>query len=215
MSSHSEPSTDLPKPTKTLRASSGSTRLTAGGSAPATEENPGDYAGAPETPPRPPSQHPAPASGSAQMTDAFDRAEASQVKTSSAGVKMSGSAKRKGPRTVRLTVAKIDSWSVMKMSFLMSVALGIATVVAFFVLWLVLQMTGVMDSMEATLRELAGTESAERVIGLFSLGRVLSVAVILAVVNVILMTALSTLLSILYNIGSSMVNGFSLTLKDE
>src|SRR5699024_3132889 len=80
--------------------------------------------------------------------------------------------KRKGPRTVRLTVSAVDPWSVMKMSFLMSVAIGIATIVAFIVLWIVLQATGVMSGLESTMSELAGAESAERIVGIFGFGRV-------------------------------------------
>lgn len=136
------------------------------------------------------------------------------VRASSGGVKMGANAK-KGPRTVKLTVAKLDPWSVMKMSFLLSVAIGIATVVAFLVLWLVLQATGTLQGLQTTLSEIAGTEGAEQLLGLFSLGRVLSFSIILALVNIVLMTALSTLFAFLYNIGASIVGGFHLTLTDD
>ena len=139
----------------------------------------------------------------------------SPVRASSGGVKMGGKSKRKGPRTVRLTVAKLDPWSVMKMAFLLSVAIGIATVVAALVLWLVLQATGTIQGLQTTLAEIAGTEGADQLLGLFSLGRVLSFSVILALVNIVLMTALSTLFAFLYNIGSSIVGGFHLTLTDD
>ncbi|MYM20971.1 DUF3566 domain-containing protein [Brevibacterium sp. 5221] len=128
---------------------------------------------------------------------------------------MGGSAKKKGPRTVKLTVSKIDPWSVMKMTFLLSVAIGIATVIAALVLWLVLQATGTLQNLQSTLGEIAGTESADQLLSLFGLGRILSFAIILAVVNIVLMTALSTLFALLYNIGASIVGGFHLTLSDD
>ncbi|GAA4282568.1 hypothetical protein GCM10022261_00990 [Brevibacterium daeguense] len=137
------------------------------------------------------------------------------VRASSGGVKIGDKAKKRGPRTVRLTVAKLDPWSVMKMSFLLSVAIGIATVVAALVLWLVLQATGTLSSMQSTLAEIAGTEGADQILGLFSLGRMLSFSVLLALVNVVLITALSTLFAFLYNIGASIVGGFHLTLTDD
>lgn len=136
------------------------------------------------------------------------------VRATSAGVKM-GSGKKKGPRTVKLTVAKVDPWTVMKMSFLLSVAVGIATVVAALILWLVLQATGTLQNLQSTLGEIAGTESADQLLALFGLGRVLSFAFILAAVNVVLMTALSTVGALLYNIGASIVGGFHLTLTDD
>ncbi|WP_309130731.1 DUF3566 domain-containing protein [Brevibacterium sp.] len=150
-------------------------------------------------------------------------AAANTVRASSGGVKMgvknmveSGKGKKKkGPRTVRLTVSAIDPWSVMKMSFLISVAIGIATIVAFIVLWIVLQATGVMSSMEATMTELAGAESAERLLGIFAFGRVVAAGFIIAVINIVLLTALSTLAAFLYNIGSLIAGGFHLTLTDD
>ncbi|MGC2938955.1 MULTISPECIES: DUF3566 domain-containing protein [unclassified Brevibacterium] len=148
---------------------------------------------------------------------------ANTVRASSGGVKMgvknmvdSGQGKKKkGPRTVRLTVSAVDPWSVMKMSFLMSVAIGIATIVAFIVLWVVLQATGVMSGLESTMSELAGAESAERIIGIFGFGRVVAAGFIIAVINIVLMTALSTLAAFIYNIGSLIAGGFSLTLTDD
>lgn len=151
-------------------------------------------------------------------------AAAKTVRASSGGVKMGvknmvdngkGKGKKKGPRTVRLTVSAIDPWSVMKMSFLISVAIGIATIVAFIVLWVVLQATGVMGSMEATMTELAGAESAERLLGIFAFGRVVAAGFIIAVINIVLLTALSTLAAFLYNIGSLIAGGFHLTLTDD
>jgi hypothetical protein len=159
-------------------------------------------------------------SGTQRMTAARsgDTAEpvgSGPVRATSAGVQIGDKSKKKGPRTVRLTVAKLDPWSVMKMSFLLSVAIGIATVVAGLVLWLVLQATGTLSSMQSTLAEIAGTEGADQILGLFSLGRVLSFSVLLALVNIVLITALSTLFAFLYNIGASIVGGFHLTLTDD
>lgn len=151
-------------------------------------------------------------------------AAANTVRASSGSVKMGvknmvdsgkGNKKKKGPRTVRLTVSAVDPWSVMKMSFLMSVAIGIATIVAFIVLWVVLQATGVMGGLEDTMTELAGGESAEKIIGIFGFGRVVAAGFIIAVINIVLMTALSTLAAFIYNIGSLIAGGFHLTLTDD
>jgi hypothetical protein len=123
--------------------------------------------------------------------------------------------KRKGPRTVRLTVANVDPWSVMKMSFLLSLAIGIVVVVASLVLWFVLSATGTLDSLQGALSEIAGSESADSLIALFGLGRVMSFAVIISVINIVLLTALATLFAFLYNLAASIVGGFHLTLTDD
>lgn len=154
-------------------------------------------------------------SGGGQQAAASEGMLPGGVKASSGGVKMKGRSSKKGPRTVRLTAANIDPWSVMKMSFLLSLAIAIAMLVATLVLWLVLQATGVIGTVETTMEEIAGAESAESLVGLISLGRVMATAFVLALVNIVLMTALSTLFAFLYNIGASIVGGFHLTLTDE
>ncbi|SMX88133.1 Transmembrane protein of unknown function (DUF3566) [Brevibacterium aurantiacum] len=162
-------------------------------------------------------------SGSGPATSAMGSA-ANTIRASSGSVKMGvknmvdsgkGNKKKKGPRTVRLTVSAVDPWSVMKMSFLMSVAIGIATIVAFVVLWVVLQATGVMSGLESTISEVAGAESAEKIVGIFGFGRVVAAGFIIAVINIVLMTALSTLAAFIYNIGSLIAGGFHLTLTDD
>jgi hypothetical protein len=119
-------------------------------------------------------------------------------------------------RKARLLVSKVDPWSVLKMSFLLSVALGIVTVVASFVIWTVLDLTGIFDGVNELLREIAGSESGGFDLRQFaSLPQVLSFATILAVVNVVLLTALAMLAAVLYNISSTLVGGIGVTLTDD
>ncbi|GER22967.1 hypothetical protein NCCP1664_14630 [Zafaria cholistanensis] len=118
-------------------------------------------------------------------------------------------------RKARLLVSKVDPWSVLKMAFLLSVALGIVTVVASVVLWTVLDLTGIFDRINELLRDVAGTESSFDLQELASLGQVASFATIVAVVNVVLLTALSMLSAVLYNISSTLVGGIGVTLTDD
>ncbi|MHA7247872.1 hypothetical protein BJ994_003290 [Arthrobacter pigmenti] len=119
-------------------------------------------------------------------------------------------------RKARLLVSKVDPWSVLKMSFLLSVALGIVTVVAAIVIWTVLDLTGIFDRVNQLLGEIAGSEGAGFDLRQFaSLGQVVSFATIIAVVNVVLLTALAMLSAVLYNISSTLVGGIGVTLTDD
>lgn len=119
-------------------------------------------------------------------------------------------------RKARLLVSKVDPWSVLKMSFLLSVALGIVTVVASFVIWTVLDLTGIFDGVNKLLREIAGSENGGFDLRQFaSLPQVLSFATIISVVNVVLLTALAMLSAVLYNISSTLVGGIGVTLTDD
>jgi len=118
-------------------------------------------------------------------------------------------------RRVRLTVARVDPWSVMKISFLVSVAIGIAFVVMVAVLWLILDGMGVFTSVNRTISDVAGANSSFDLMDYIGFGRVVSLAIVIGVIDVILLTALSTLGAFLYNVCSSLVGGLQLTLTDD
>jgi hypothetical protein len=118
-------------------------------------------------------------------------------------------------RRVRLTVARVDPWSVMKMSFLVSVAIGIAFVVMVAVLWLILDGMGVFSSLNRTIADIQGTNNDFNLMDYIALPRVMSLSVVIGVIDVILLTALSTLGAFLYNVCSSLVGGIQLTLSDD
>ncbi|MFJ3823003.1 DUF3566 domain-containing protein [Streptomyces nodosus] len=123
------------------------------------------------------------------------------------------------PRTrkARLRVSKADPWSVMKVSFLLSVALGICTVVASAVLWMVMDAMGVFSTVGSTLAEATGSNESNGfdLQSFLSLPRVLTFAAVIAVIDVILATALATLGAFIYNISAGFVGGVELTLAED
>lgn len=122
---------------------------------------------------------------------------------------------RATPRRVRLTVSRVDPFSVFKVSFLLSVAVGIATVVMVGVLWTVLAGMGVFDNLNELLRTLDREGSNFNLMDYIGFGKVLSLSVLIGVIDVILMTAIATLMAFLYNICASLVGGLQLTLTDD
>lgn len=119
------------------------------------------------------------------------------------------------PRRVRLTVARIDPWSVTKLSFLLSVAVGIALVVATAVVWSVLDGMGVFTDLNGLLKDVVGNEVDFDLLDYVGFGKVLSLATVIAVVDVVLLTALSTIVAFLYNVSSALVGGLHVTLSDD
>ncbi|WP_242582559.1 DUF3566 domain-containing protein [Streptomyces sp. MST-110588] len=125
---------------------------------------------------------------------------------------------RTEPRTrkARLRVARADPWSVMKVSFLLSIALGICTIVAVSVLWMVLDAMGVFSTVGGTISEATGSEGSGFDLESFlSLPRVLMFTTIIAVIDVVLATALATLGAFIYNISAGFVGGVELTLAED
>ncbi len=119
-----------------------------------------------------------------------------------------------GPRRVRLSVARIDPWSVMKLSFLLSVAIGIMMVVGAAIVWFVLDGMQVFSKVQELLSELGSAELLS-LMQYVELDRVMSMATILAVADIVILTALATLMAFLYNITASLVGGLHLTLTDD
>lgn len=127
-------------------------------------------------------------------------------------------AARPRPRRARLVLARVDPWSVMKLGFLLSLALAIIAVVAVLVLWTVLDTMGVFDSVGRSVESITrSSDNAEGfdIMGYIGLSRVLTVTVALAAVNVVLMTALCTLAAFMYNMAASLVGGLHVTFTED
>ncbi|MDF6043612.1 DUF3566 domain-containing protein [Streptomyces sp. JH14] len=126
---------------------------------------------------------------------------------------------RTTPRTrkARLRVAKADPWSVMKVSFLLSIALGICTVVAAAVLWMVMDAMGVFTTVGGTISEATGSNESNGfdLQSFLSLPRVLVFTSVIAVIDVVLATALATLGAFIYNLSAGFVGGVELTLAED
>lgn len=119
-------------------------------------------------------------------------------------------------RRAKLVIAKIDAWSVFKVSFLLSVGLGIVTVVAGIFLWTTMDLTGIFDDINALLGTILGTEGGgTQIQELVTLGQVASFSTIIAVLNVVLITVAAALAALLYNVCASLVGGIGLTMTDD
>ncbi|MFE2185194.1 DUF3566 domain-containing protein [Streptomyces sp. NPDC059455] len=126
---------------------------------------------------------------------------------------------RPAPRTrkARLRVARVDPWSVMKVSFLLAIALGICTVIAVAVLWMVMDAMGVFSAVGGTISDATESQkgSGFDLESFLSLPRVLGFTGIIAVINVVLATALATLGAFIYNLSAGFVGGVELTLAED
>jgi hypothetical protein len=118
---------------------------------------------------------------------------------------------------VTLSLSRVDPWSAMKLSFMLSVAAGIAGVVMVATLWLILSSMGVFTDMNRTVESVLNTTNGAKfdLMNYIGLGRVVSLSIVIAVIDVILLTAISTLGAFLYNVCSSLVGGLQLTLTDD
>ncbi|MCL1899640.1 MAG: DUF3566 domain-containing protein [Promicromonosporaceae bacterium] len=120
-----------------------------------------------------------------------------------------------GPRRARLAVSRIDPWSVMKLGFLLAVAIGVMTVVATMVFWLVVDRAGLFATAQNFINDVVGQQSDVDLAEVFAFDRVVSLATLVAVINVALITAIVTIIAIIYNLTAALVGGVHVTLTDD
>ena len=122
-----------------------------------------------------------------------------------------------GVRKARLRLVQVEPWSVMKTSFLLSVALGIVTVVAVAIVWSVLGMAGLWDSVNSIVRDSIGdnTGTPFEIQKYLGTSRVLGFTMIVAVLDVILITAIATVGAFLYNLAATLLGGIEVTFAED
>lgn len=109
-------------------------------------------------------------------------------------------------RQVRLKLTYIDIWSLVKLSFLVWVALGIVLIVASILMWVVLNSTGVFSQLDITLRDILG-QGDFAIANTFGIAQVAIFSVVTAVINLITGTALGAIAAILYNLSVRFTGG--------
>ena len=117
-------------------------------------------------------------------------------------------------RRARLRLRAVDPWSVFVLSLLISLFLAVVLVVAVVALYAVLQAAGVPDSINALYAEVTRAPGGGEPDPLLSAGRALTAAGVLAVVDVVLFTALATLSAVLYNLCATFTGGVEVTLAE-
>ena len=109
-------------------------------------------------------------------------------------------------KQVRLKLVYIDFWSAVKLSFLIAITLGIILIVASMLIWIVLDGTGIFGKLDSVLRDILN-EPAFSVTASFSLAQVGLFAMVVAILNTIVGTALGAITAMLYNFSVRVTGG--------
>ncbi len=124
---------------------------------------------------------------------------------------------KRPPRRARLRLTRIDPWSVMKTAFLLSIALGVVTIVSVLMVWSVLGAAGVWDSINTTVRDIVGEQASTpfTIQNYLGTDRVIGFTMLVAVIDVVLLTAIATLSAFLYNMAAALLGGIDITLVED
>ena len=133
-----------------------------------------------------------------------------------AAAKATAAQPKRTARQAHLTVARVEPWSVMKFSFVVSLVAFVILFVAVTVLYGALAGLGVFDSLQRVVSNVTSSQGSTGVNAKawFSASRVLGYTALLGSLNIVLITAMSTIGAVVYNLTSRLVGGVEVTLKE-
>ena len=130
--------------------------------------------------------------------------------------KKGATVRRSSKRQAMLTLARVEPWSVMKFSFVASVVAFIILFVAVAVLYMALSLLGVFDSLQHTISSITSSQSSSgtNISHYYSASLILGYTAMLGALNIVLITALSTIGSVIYHLIAKTVGGIEVTLRE-
>ena len=135
------------------------------------------------------------------------------LKSSEQSVDTSASAPTQAPaRQVTLHLTHIDPWSAAKRAFVLGVLIAGVLIVATVVLWMVLSAAGVFEAVSSLWSDASGNTGTG--ISFLSLGRLLGLAMVISAIEIVLLSVLSTLFAVLYNLSVGFTGGVEYTFTD-
>jgi hypothetical protein len=120
----------------------------------------------------------------------------------------------RGPRRARLQLRHIDTWSALKISLVLSIALFFIWMVAVGLLYGVLSALGVFDTLNDLFGQVGSVSGSKASSPVITPSVVFGGAAVIGAINIVLMTALCTVATFIYNLCSDLVGGLEITLSE-
>ncbi|ETK35019.1 DUF3566 domain-containing protein, partial [Microbispora sp. ATCC PTA-5024] len=172
-------------------------------------------AAAPAAPARPSTMDGAPVDGAVHGLS-FGTAERTGKKSEQGKDRKAGV---RAPRKAHLVLRRIEPWSAMKFSFVVALVCFVVLFVAVAILYGVLSALGVFSSITDAVTQLTTGDGGKAstaldISGWFDPVRILGYTALLGALNVVLITALSTLGAVIYNVSADLVGGVEVTFSE-
>ncbi len=114
-------------------------------------------------------------------------------------------------RQAHLHLTRLDPWSVAKAAFMLGVTLAGVTIVATIALWIMLSAAGVFEAITGLFKDVSGSNSG---VSFLSLGRLIGLSMVISAAEIVLLSVLSTIFAVLYNLSVGFTGGIEVTLTD-
>lgn len=109
-------------------------------------------------------------------------------------------------KQVRLKLVYIDFWSTVKLSFLAGICLAIIAIVGSFLIWTVLDRTGIFDQLNGLVKDISGAGGGD-LRSVLGLGQVMGFSLVVGILDIVVVTALGAVFALLYNLSVKITGG--------
>jgi hypothetical protein len=140
-------------------------------------------------------------------------------KRSPAGALSAQGTRQEGPdarRDAQLVLSRVEPWSVMKFTFIVSLVGWIVLFVAIALLYYALRAFGLFHYLEQTVVTVTSSKGhpGSNAVSWFSASTVLGYTMLVGAINVVLFTALATVGAVVYNLVTHLSGGVEVTLRE-
>jgi Transmembrane domain of unknown function (DUF3566) len=122
--------------------------------------------------------------------------------------------RHKGPVRASMQIRRVDPWSALKVSLVLSIAAFFVWMIAVAFLYLVLGGMGVWSKLNSNVGDLLTSASGQTGGELVSSGTIFGGATLIGLINIVLLTAMATVGAFIYNLTTDLVGGVEVTLAD-
>ncbi|CAM5437216.1 DUF3566 domain-containing protein [Leifsonia shinshuensis] len=109
-------------------------------------------------------------------------------------------------KQVRLKLVYVDFWSTVKLSFLAGICLAIIAIVGTFLIWTVLDRTGIFDQLNGLVKDISGAGGGD-LRSVLGLGQVMGFSLVVGILDIVVVTALGAVFALLYNLSVKITGG--------
>jgi hypothetical protein len=157
---------------------------------------------------------PMPRSAQPRKSTPEQRPSSEPVSRTTATNRLQVGTRHKGPVRASMQIRRVDPWSTLKVSLVLSVALFFVWMIAVAFLYLVLGGMGVWSKLNSNVGDLLTSTGGSAGGELVSSGTIFGGAALIGLVNIVLLTAMATAGAFIYNLTTDLVGGVEVTLAD-
>jgi len=145
------------------------------------------------------------------------KAEKSRQRAAARAARKETARRPRQTRRAKLRLTRIDPWSVTKTAFLLSIAFGVMCVVAVFLVFSIMDASGLWDKVNETIQQVVNQDPSSQfnIKDYVAMSRVMGITMLISVIDVVLITALATLGAFIYNMSAAMLGGIEVTLAED